>query len=358
MANLISVAASRPAIRHAARSLLLAGMLLLAIGCEQVSDRLPAAACSASTTSVVRISTTGTDATAMQESIEALARIMMRSKIPVVVQASGLLQLQALGMDQQPDMVKYGKALAALRALEGSNIYLLADEAPNLDLGTVGALMEDPDALVLLVQTKRLGAAKELEAAIREWMPDASVESVGGGWYQVKPEGTTRALGSGDVSVAAALESALAGVPASSVTVGLRITDSMRESLAEGMDEDGGMLTAALAGFEDSMKSLQTASIALQFGEKPEIRAAMVFKSEDAAQEFNESWTSTTRSLTSMLGMMMASQAADEEEEGEDAPPPMDMTMFSGMAEALAMKQDKQRLSLVIDDAGWRKLLP
>jgi len=331
-------------------------MLLLAIGCEQASDRLPAAACSATTTSAVRISTTGSDATAMQDSIQTLAGIMMRSKIPVVVQASGLLQLQALGMDQQPDMVKWGKALAALRAIEGSNIYLLADEAPNIDLATGGALMEDPDALVLLVQTKRLGAEKEVAAAMNEWMTDASVESIGGGWYWVKPKGTTRTLGGGDASAAAALESALAGVPASSVTVGLRITDSMRESLAEGMDEDGGILTAALAGFEDSMKSLQTASIGLQFGEKPEIRAGMMFESEAAAQEFNESWTSTTRSLTSMLGMMMASQAA--EEEGEDAPPPMDPTMFSGMAEALAMKQDKQRLSLVIDDAGWRKLLP
>jgi hypothetical protein len=123
------------------------------------------------------------------------------------------------------------------------------------------------------------------------------------------------------------------------------------------LEEDGGMLTAALAGFEDSMKLLQTASVGLQFGSKPEIRAALTFENETAAQEFNESWASTTRSLTSMLGMMMVAQAS-EDEEGEDAPPPIDMRMFSGMAEALAMKQDKRQLSLVIDDAGWRKLLP
>ena len=354
----LPAAQARSAIQFCLHSLLLSGALLLSIGCEQVSDRLPAAACSATTTSAVRISTTGSDATAMQDSIQTLAGIMMRSKIPVVVQASGLLQLQALGLDQQPQMVTYGKSLAALRAIEGSNIFLLADEIPSVPLAAGGEVMDDPDAMVLLVQTKRLGAEKEVAAAMNEWMTDASVESIGGGWYWVKPKGTTRTLGGGDASTAVALENALAGVPASSVTIGLRVTDSMRESLAEGMDEDGGILTAALAGFEDSMKSLQTASIGLQFGEKPEVRAAMMFENEAAAKEFNESWTSTTRSLTSMLGMMMASQAADEEEEGEDAAPPMDPTMFSGIAEALAMKQDKQRLSLVIDDAGWRKLLP
>lgn len=347
----------QPAIRSAARSLLLCGVVVLAAACEQVSDRLPAAACSATTTSAVRISTTGTDAVAMQESIQTLAGIMMRSKIPAVVQISGLLQLQALGLDQEPMMVKYGKSLAALRAMEGSNIYLLADEAPSVGLATGGGVLEDPDAIVLLVQTRKLGAEKEVAAAMNEWMTDASVESVGGGWYWVKPKGTTRALGSGDAAAAAALETALAGVTASSVTIGLRITDSMRDSFSEGMDEDGGMLTAAFAGFEDSMQSLQMASIGLQFGPKPEIRAAMTFENDAAAQEFNESWTSTTRSLTSMLGMMMASQAA-EEAEGEEAPEPMDATMFSGMAEALAMRQDKQRLSLVIDDAAWRKLLP
>jgi len=349
--------APRSVIHRFGSSLVVAALIALSNGCEQISDRLPAAACSESTTSVVRLSTTGTDATAMQESIQALAGIMMRSKIPVVVQASGLLQLQALGLDQQPEMVKYGKSLAALRAIDGSNIYLLADEAPDVALPSDGAFMEDPDAVVLLVQTKRLGVEKEVAAAMLEWMPDSTVESVGGGWYWVKPKGVTRVLGDGSASAAAALEAALAGVPQSSVTIGIRMTESMRESVAEGMDEDGGMLTAALAGFEDSMKLLQTASIGLQLGSKPEIRAALAFENENAAQEFNESWASTTRSLTSMLGMMMAAQASDEEE-GEDAAPPMDITMFSGMAEALAMKQDKRQLSLVIDDAGWRKLLP
>jgi len=357
MNSTIGTAPDSTTIRHAARLILHGFLVMLAIGCEQVSDRLPPAACSTTTTSVVRLSTTGSDSTAILASIQAITGIMMRSKIPVVVQGSGLLQLQSMGLDQQPQMVKYSKSLAALRAIDCSNIYLLADEAPSVEIATGGSVMEDPETTVL-VQTTRLGAEKEVAAAMGEWMTDSSAESLGGGWYWVKPKGTTRTLDSGDAAAAAALENALAGVPASSVTIGLRITDAMRDSLNEAMDEDGGMLTAALAGFEDSMKSLQMASIGLQFGPKPELRAAMAFENEAAAKEFNESWTSTTRSLTSMLGMMMASRAVDEEEEGGDAPPPMDPTMFSGMAEALAMKQDKQRLSLTIDDAGWRKLLP
>jgi hypothetical protein len=357
MSRCTSALPFRSVIRLTGHSLVLAVLIALTNGCEQISDRLPVAACSESTTSVVRVSTTGTDATDMQESIQALAGIMMRSKIPVVVQASGLLQLQSLGLDQQPEMVKYGKSLTALRAIDGSNIYLLAEEAPDVGLPTDDAFMEDPDAIVLLVQTKRLGVEQEVAAAMSDWIPDSTVESVGGGWYWVKPKGVTRALGDGSVSSADALEAALASVPQSSVTIGLRMTESMRESVADGLEEDGGMLTAALAGFEDSMKLLQTASVGLQFGSKPEIRAALTFENETAAQEFNESWASTTRSLTSMLGMMMVAQAS-EDEEGEDAPPPIDMRMFSGMAEALAMKQDKRQLSLVIDDAGWRKLLP
>ena len=61
-------------------------------GCEGVSDNLPPAVITTKTAGIVRISTTGMGSKEIEESADALATMLSKSKIPQVVQASGLLQ--------------------------------------------------------------------------------------------------------------------------------------------------------------------------------------------------------------------------------------------------------------------------
>lgn len=94
------------------RSIALAGFIAFAalastaslMGCEGVSDNLPPAVITTKTAGIVRISTTGMGSKEIEESADALATMLSKSKIPQVVQASGLLQLQAAGLSSNPTM--------------------------------------------------------------------------------------------------------------------------------------------------------------------------------------------------------------------------------------------------------------
>ena len=52
-----------------------------------------------------------------------------------------------------------------------------------------------------------------------------------------------------------------------------------------------------------------------------------------------------------MAGMMLSAP-------NEDGKGGIDPKMFTQMAEALDMKQSDAQLTLTLDDAGWKKLIP
>ena len=146
-------------------------------------------------------------------------------------------------------------------------------------------------------------------------------------------------------------DQAMNALPSSAITFGMRMNDELREDFDLAMEEDSGPMTMFLAGFSESMKSLDTISAAIEFGPNPTIRAAMNFTNKDAASEFATTWSTTTRSIAGMAGMMMS--APDEDGNGG-----IDPAVFNQMAEALDMKQNDAQLTLIIDDAGWKKLIP
>jgi len=76
---------------------------------------------------ILRISTTGLSSQNIQQSADALATIMSKSTIPQIVQASGMLQLQAVGIKENPSMMKMDDTMAALRQINAKAIYIVAD---------------------------------------------------------------------------------------------------------------------------------------------------------------------------------------------------------------------------------------
>ena len=77
----------------------------------------------------------------------------------------------------------------------------------------------------------------------------------------------------------------------------------------------------------------------------------MNFADKSAAGEFATTWSTTTRSIAGMAGMMLSAQ-------NEDGKGGIDPKVFTQMAEALDMKQSESQLTLTLDDAGWKKLIP
>ena len=114
------------ACANSMRSIALAGFIAFAalastaslMGCEGVSDNLPPAVITTKTAGIMRISTTGMGSKEIEESADALATMLSKSKIPQVVQASGLLQLQAAGMSSNPTMEKMDETMTALREIK------------------------------------------------------------------------------------------------------------------------------------------------------------------------------------------------------------------------------------------------
>ena len=104
------------------------------------------------------------------------------------------------------------------------------------------------------------------------------------------------------------------------------------------------------ASLKRCMRS-NTISAAIAFGPNPTIRAAMNFANKDAAGEFATTWSTTTRSIAGMAGMMLSAP-------NEDGQGGIDPKIFTQMAEALDMKQSDAQLTLTLDDDGWKKLIP
>lgn len=324
-------------------------------GCEGVSDNLPPAVITTKTAGILRISTTGMGSKEIEQSADALATILSKSKIPQVVQASGLLQLQAAGLDADPNMKMMDQTMSALREIKAKAIYIVADTeaAGSMTDVLTQELPLGNEGVIFLVQTTSTNSQSDIQSmAAKTFGASIMVEHIGRGWYWLKSDPTETLSDTSDPALAKKFDQAMNTLPNSAITFGMRMNTELSEGFELAMEEeDSGPMSMFLAGFSESMKSLDTMSAAIEFGPNPTIRAAMNFTNKDAASEFATTWSTTTRSIAGMAGMMMS--APDEDGNGG-----IDPAVFNQMAEALDMKQNDAQLTLIIDDAGWKKLIP
>lgn len=330
---------------------------LLLFACDGLSDNLPPAAIAPETVGVLRISTSGLDSKSLQESADTLATMMSKSKIPQVVQASGLLQLRAMELDQDAGVKALNDAMTSLRQINAKAIYVITSGNELGDLmGSMSMTMStiDPSLSgpIVLVQTSNTNSTTDVEGCATQIMGKAvTTEPLGKGWYWLKWNPQQQLPAQSDAAVAQEFDQAIAGLPQSTLLVTMRMTDSIRADIASGLENDAGPLSLFLNEFGDSMSSLNTISGGINFGKDPTIRAAMQFASADSAKKFAQAWNNTTRSAASMLAMMLSAG-----NDGDDNGP--DPKMFTQIAEALDMKQADAQLTLTIDEAGWKKLIP
>lgn len=319
-----------------------------------VSDTFPIETVGPSTAGILRISTSGVGIKEIQQSADALATIMSKSKIPQVVQASGLLQLQAAGLDANPSLKKLDETMASLRQIGAKAVYIVADKiaAESMTDALTDELPIGADGVIFLVQTDSVFSTSDIESvAAKAFNASVIVESIGKGWYWLKSDANESLPTITDAAIDVEFNHSLNALSGSAITFGMRMTAEMRATIDESMAEEAGPLAAFTAGFTEPLKSLNSLSASIDFGPNPTLRVAMTFATKESAGEFNDVWSTTTRSIGTMAGMMMAGG-------GEDGEGGIDPKAFGQIAEALDMKQAESQLTLTLDDAGWKKLIP
>ncbi len=290
----------------------------------------------------------------IEQSADALATILSKSKIPQLVQASGLLQLQAAGLAANPSLKKLDETMTALREINAKAIYIVADRdaATNMTDALTEELPIGADGVIFLVQTTSTNSQSDIQSmAAKTFGTSIIVEHIGHGWYWLKTDTKETLPVASDPAMALEFDRAMTLLPSSAIGFGMRMTDELREICAKSMEEDSGPMTMFLSGFAAPMKQLNTISASLDFGPDPTIRAAMDFANKESAGEFGKTWSTTTRSIAGMAGMMLS--APDKNGSGG-----IDPKLFTQMAEALDMTQSDSQLTLTIDNAGWKKLVP
>jgi len=202
------------------------------------------------------------------------------------------------------------------------------------------------------VQTTSTNSQSDIQSmATKTFGASIIAQHIGRGWYWLKSDPKETLPATSDPAMAMQFDQAMNALPSSAISFGMRMSDELRANIDSAMEEDSGPLSMFLAGFSEPMKSLNTISAAIAFGPNPTIRAAMNFANKDAAGEFATTWSTTTRSIAGMAGMMLSAP-------NEDGQGGIDPKIFTQMAEALDMKQSDAQLTLTLDDDGWKKLIP
>ncbi len=342
---------ARPVIALAVAAL--AGALA---GCGgEVSDALPTEAVGPKAAAVVRVSTTGLDSASIRATMESIAKQMSKSKVPQIVQGSGLLTLRAASMDPSanPSMKALDDQMTAMRDAGILGFVAVLESISQVgDMTAVGDIA-GADGVVALVQTDGRPSASEIsEIVSRNASESLAAHSLGGGWFRILPEANSRPIEVAGASEAAAMEldAALKGLAATTVNFGLRMTPEVRAAFTEST-EDAGMMGSFVSGFEEPMDKLNSGSASLTLGADPAIRGAMSFATAAAAGEFNDQWNQTLDAMAGMAGMFLAAP-------NKEGKPSVDPGLFPKMADALRFTQQEAKLTLTIDKAGWVKLLP
>ncbi|MSR29420.1 MAG: hypothetical protein EXS03_07610 [Phycisphaerales bacterium] len=324
--------------------------------CGGVSDSLPPAAVSATATTAVRISASGISSTTLRESAESIATQMSKSKVPQIVQVSGLLTLRAAALDPatNPAMKDLDDAMTEMRTAGVIAVWVVVDEIGQAwgltELGSAAA----SDGVVVMAQTDGRAPATDIGAiASRMAKEPLAAHPLGGGWYRILQEDDSRPVEVPNASpeIAAQLDAAAKVFKDTAVSAGIRVTPEMRASFGGNMADANPMLSAFTSGFEESIASLDTMSWSLNFGTDPTLRAALSFADPKAAGSFNDAWTQALDGMAGMASMFLAAP----NKEGKRA---VDPAVFPQIAKALHLTQDQSRLTLTIDNPCWKKLLP
>ena len=216
------------------RSLALVGFITFAAlastasltGCEGVSDNLPPAVITTKTAGIMRISTTGMGSKEIEESADALATMLSKSKIPQVVQASGLLQLQAAGMSSNPTMKKMDETMTALREIKAKAIYIVADTeaAGSMTDALTQELPLGAEGVIFLVQTTSTNSQSDIQSmATKTFGASIIAQHIGRGWYWLKSDPKETLPATSDPALAMQFDQAMNALPSSAISFGMRM---------------------------------------------------------------------------------------------------------------------------------------
>lgn len=329
---------------------------LVLAGCGGVSDALPESQVSAQAVGAVRISTTGLSSTTLRESADAIAGYMAKSKIPQIVQGSGLLTLNAASIDPatNPKLKAFDEAMAQFREGGATALWFVVDEVGGVE--DFSKMTGGPDdGVVALVQTDgRMGSDQIAQIASTLTSTQLSAQSVGGGWFRVTDpsHGEPAAIADPSAENAKALESAARACGATTIGFGTIVRESMRTAWQDGMAEGNPMFAGMVSDMEESIASLQVISAGAVFGTAPELHLKLAFSNQEAAAGFADSWAETCDGMAAMAGMFLAAP----KKKGQ--PPAVDPKVFQTMAEALRLKQDGTSLNWTIAGPVWTQLIP
>ena len=328
-----------------------------------VQESLPAEAVPADTAIVVRVDPASMQSAMIRESMDAVADIARRSSNPQIVQLSGLIQLQALSMEEEGgDNTVSDAAMRSLVEAGATGIWVVIPESALSSAGELAAdaAGADSDALfefgTALVQAKTRDAGPAIETALRSMdddLAECTATSVAPGWFAIRTSSDQPLPTGGDEAMAKSFESAISRQSGASMAMAMRMTDSMRAAL----DSDDEMMLQAqmmVGRVVSALETLQMLSASVTFGKAPSIRARMAFGSDADAAEFNSAWDET---LQTILGFIqMQSMMAEGDAEDGDAPAPKP-TRWGPLFEGLKMRQDGSALSLTLDQERMRSMM-
>ncbi len=332
----------------------LASITLVVLSACGVSDNLPVAAVSPTTAGVVRISTTGLSSESLRQTTEAFGAMLSKSTIPQLAEGAKALTEQAADLDPagNEDMRRLDETMASLRQINAKAIYVILDGTAAQEMPeSLTVLPIEHDGVMILVQTDSTSSRSDIQSVVAKSFEIAVVvESLGQGWYWLKANADQKLPAAPDVTGAQQLETALNALSGSVISFGMRITPEIKAACSEALENDATGMAMFFGGFVEPLTQLNTISASVGFGPNPTLRTAMNFATKESAGEFNSAWASTTRSLFSMVGMMAAGGGKGDKK--------VDPKTFSNMAAALAMVQNESQLTMTLDDAAWKKLIP
>jgi hypothetical protein len=326
-----------------------------------VQENLPVEAVPADTAIVVRVDPASMQGVTIRDSLDAVADIARRSSNPQIVQFSGLVQLQALSMEEEADDAKATDA--AMKSLVDAGATAIWVVVPESALASAGGLAADAaegdaDALfeygTALVQAKTRDAGPAIEKALRTLDDDlasCTATSVAPGWFAIRMSADQALPKGGDAAAARSFESAISRQSGASVAMAMRMTDSMRAAL----DSDDEMMLQAqmmVGRVVSALERLQMLSASVTFGKAPVIRARMAFGSDGDAVEFNAAWDETLQTILGFIQMQSMMAAGDE----DDAPAPKP-TQWGPLFDGLKMRQEGAALSLTLDQERMRSMM-
>ncbi len=330
-----------------------------------VQENLPAEAVPADTAIVVRMDPVSMRGPMVRDSMDAVADIARRSSNPQIVQFSGIVQLQALSMEEEAEDSKAtDAAMQSLVDAGATAIWVVIAESSLSSAGELAAdaANADSDAFfeygTALVQAKTRDAGPAIEAALRSMDDDlaaCTATPVAPGWFAIRTSADQPLPKGGDEAAARSFESAIARQSGASMAMAMRMTDSMRAALAS---DDEMMLQAQmmLGRVISALERLQMLSASVTFGKAPAIRARMAFGSDGDAGEFNAAWDETLQTILGFIQMQSMMDAGDEDE-GDDGAPARKPAQWGPLFDGLKMQQDGAALSLTLDQERMRSMM-